>query len=192
MSEDYQTLKHQAEDLMKQARFDEAVDLYEKLWSMSTNNRDKWVGWGYAYCLRKAGRSTGALEICRGVYKLDAQFDRNNNLYGWCVYDTGIKQPEDEFDEKRFLEAAQAITQLPAQGDFSLYERTVFAVVHHYEKYKESTKPVSHADIIAWLDKLNPEMLSAEPGRGADGKSYPSPKELVHQSSKCPVRARTL
>ena len=177
MNEDYQTLKHQAEGLRKQERFDEAIVLYEKLWNMSADNLDKWVGWGYAYCLRKAGRSTDALEICRDVYKLDAQFDRNNNLYGWCVYDTGIKQPEDEFNEKRFLEAAQAITQLTAQGDFSFYERTVLAVVHHYEKYKEGTKPVPHAEIIAWLDKLNPELLSAEPGRGADGKSYPSLKE---------------
>lgn len=89
----------------------------------------------------------------------------------------------DDFDEKRFLEAAKAITQLTAQGDFSPYERAVFAVVHHYEKYKEGTKLVPHADIVAWLDKLNPELLSAKPGRGADGKSYPSPKEDWYTST---------
>lgn len=177
MTEDYQTLKRQADQLREQERFDEAIPLYAQIWNISTENRDKWIGWRYAQCLRKAGRSTDALEICRDVYRIDDRFDHNNNLYGWCVYDTGIKQPENNFDEGRFIKAAEAITQLTTQGDYSPYERAVFAVVHHYEKYKDGTKPVPHAEIIAWLDKLDPAHLSTEPSRGSDGKSYPSHRE---------------
>lgn len=177
MNEAYHTLKHQADQAREQEQFNEAIPLYEQLWNMSTENRDKWLGWRYAQCLRKVGRSTEALEICRDVYKIDDQFEQNNNLYGWCVYDTGIKQSGDEFDEGRFLKAAEAITQLTTQGDFSPYERAVFAVVHHYEKYKDGTKPVPHAKIITWLDKLDLDRLSAEPTTGSDGKSYPSSKE---------------
>lgn len=177
MTDDFQSLKLQAEALVNQKRFTEAIPFYEQLWNMATENRDKWIGWRYAQCLRKSERSTEALVICREVYQIDPQFEHNNNLYGWCVYDTGIKQPEENFDEKRFIKAAEAITQLTQHEEYSPYERAVFAVVDHYEKYKEGAKPVPHIEIMKWLDKLNPDLLSREPNPGSDGKSYPSPKE---------------
>src|SRR5690606_7224798 len=101
-----------------------------------------WVGWGYAQCLRKLGRSADALEICRAVYRIDSAFERNRNLYGWCIYDIGIKQVEHEFDEAKYLQAADAITQLTRHENYSPYELTVLNVVHHYEKYKDQQKAV--------------------------------------------------
>ncbi len=177
-----QELKRQAETLRDQKRFPEAVAVYEKLWLEQRENPDIWVGWGYGQCLRKIGRSEDALEICRTVYRLDPAFDRNNNLYGWCIYDIGIKQGEEEFDEAKFLQAADAIMQLTRHEDYSPYERTVFAVVHHYEKYKDRQKPVPYAKIVEWLDKLNPALLSSSPNQSSDGKSYPSPKEDWYSS----------
>ena len=142
MINEQQELKRQAETLRDQKRFPEAVVVYEKLWLGQAENPDVWVGWRYGQCLRKVGRSADALEICRAIYRLDPTFDRNNNLYGWCIYDIGIKQAEEELDEAKFTQAANAIVQLTRHEDYSPYERTVFAVVHHYEKYKDRQKPV--------------------------------------------------
>jgi tetratricopeptide (TPR) repeat protein len=178
----HKELKRQAETLRDQNRFSEAVAIYEKLWQEQQENPDIWVGWGYAQCLRKIGRSKDALEVCRAVYQLDPTFERNNNLYGWCTYDIGIKQLQEKFDEAKFLKAANAITQLTRHENYSPYERTVFAVVHHYEGYKDRQKPVPHAKILEWLDKLNPALLSSTPNQSSDGKSYPSPKEDWYSS----------
>ena len=182
MINEYQDLKNQAENLRKQRQFAQALPIYEKLWEQRGDNPDKWVGWGYAQCLRKLERSDEALDICREVYRIDPTFDINNNLYGWCVYDIGIKQQEESFDEGRFLQAAEAITQLTRHEDYSPYERVVFSVVHHYERYKDTPKPIPHHLIVEWLEKLNPDVLSTEANRGSDGKSYPSPKEDWYSS----------
>ncbi|MBE2193411.1 MAG: hypothetical protein IAE83_04480 [Anaerolinea sp.] len=182
MMNEQQDLKRQAEALRDKKQFSEAAAIYEKLWTAQGQTPDIWVGWGYGQCLRKLGRSPEALEISRAIYRLDPTFDRNNNLYGWCIYDIGIKQSEDNFDESRFLQAANAIVGLTRQEDFSPYERTVFAVIHHYEKYKERQKPVPHAKIIEWLNKLNASLLSSESIQSSNGKSYPSPKEDWYSS----------
>ena len=58
----------------------------------------------------------------------------------------------------------------------------MFAVVHHYEKYKDRQKPVPHNKIIEWLDKFNPDLLSREPNCSSDGKSYPSSREDWYSS----------
>ncbi len=179
MSNDLQSLEYQASELRKQGQFEEAIPLYEKLWQATPT---KWIGWGYAFCLRRVGRSAEALEICRAVFNLDPNFDRNNSLYGWCIYDTCIKQPAETIDEATFLKAAEAITQLTSQGDYSPYEITVFAVIKYFEKREEKQKPVPYNKIMEWLDKLDVSQLSAVAVRGSDGKSYPSPREKWYTS----------
>ncbi|GAB4511090.1 MAG: hypothetical protein OHK0046_08700 [Anaerolineae bacterium] len=179
---DYHDLKSRAENLRKNGQFAEAVSLYEQLWHSNVGEPDKWIGWGYAQSLRKVKRFNEALEVCRTVYRMDANFDNNNNLYGWCIYDIAIKQPEENFDETKFFQAAEAIIGLTRQENYSPFERTVFAVVHHFEHYKERKKPVPYQRIIEWLEHLNPELLSMESGTGSDGKSYPSPKEDWYSS----------
>lgn len=182
MTDNHQELKRQAETLRDQKRFAEAVVIYEQLWSEQSEPPDIQVGWGYAQCLRRLEKSSEALDICRTIYRIDHAFERNNNLYGWCIYDIGIKQSEDEFDEAKFLQAAEAIVKLTRQEEYSPYERAVFAVIHHYEKYKDRQKPVQHGRIIEWLDRLDPALLSSDAFRGSDGKSYPSPKEDWYSS----------
>lgn len=182
MTNNYQELKNQAETLRKQNRYVEALKIYEKLWQERGDEPDKWIGWGYGQCLRKEKQPEKALEICQDVYRLDNTFEINNSLYGWCVYDVGIKQAEEQFDESRFLKAAEAIVKLTTQSEFSPYEKAVFAVVHHFEKYKSQQKAVPHNKIIGWLEKLNPDLLSFEPNFGSEGKSYPSPKEDWYSS----------
>lgn len=200
MINDHQDLKSQAENLRKQKQFAQAIPIYEKLWEQRGDTPDKWIGWGYAQCLRKLGRPAEALEICREVYRIDPTFDMNNDLYGWCVYDMGIKQQKDGFDEGRFLQAAEAITQLTTHGDFSPYEKAVFAVVHRLEderKKIEDNKQLSSAEfkqrrnlnesILQWLDHLDVALLSLQSDKKQDGSTFVSPREDWYNS-----RAKTL
>jgi tetratricopeptide (TPR) repeat protein len=172
-------LKQQAEHYRKHKQYTDALPLYEKLWE---DQPDKWIGWGYAHCLRKTGYSAKALEICQQVYRLDNTFTNNNSLYGWCVYDVAIKPFDGMSDDTQFIKAVNAVTQLTVQEEFSPYERAVFAMVNYYEGFKDRQKPVPHIRVIEWLDRLNPHLLSCEPNQGADGKSYPSSREEWYAS----------
>lgn len=182
MNNDIQNLRNQADAHRKAGRFAEAIPLYQAIWQATQDEPDKWDGWGYAQCLRKTGQSAEALEICRVVYNLDTNFDHNNSLYGWCIYDIGIRQPEATFDEARFLKAAEAIMQVTAQGEYSPYERAVFAVVKYFEKQSETQKPVPHGKILEWLDRLDVSQLSTQLDKGTDGKTYPSARERWYTS----------
>jgi tetratricopeptide (TPR) repeat protein len=174
MSNNYQDLKKQADTFRKEHNYVQAVTIYEQIWE--SDKTDPWLGWAYAYCLRKLDRSKEALDMCREVYRLDPDLQANRDLYGWCVYDIGINQPENNFDESKFINAAKAIVDLTEQGQYSPYERAVFKVIHHYENYKKQNKQVPYQEIISWLEKLDLDLLSASPN-SYGGKSYASMKE---------------
>lgn len=182
MIDEHQDLKQRADELRKKGQFPEAIPLYKQLWEASGKERDKWIGWAYAQCLRKANQPQEALALCREVYGLDPDFEINNNLAGWCLYDLGIKGFGESFDEAEVLRTASEIIQFTKQGAYSPYERAVFQVVKTLESYDEKNKPVPHAAINEWLDKIDPGLLSKEPERGPDGKSYPSAKESWYRS----------
>src|SRR5207244_5406340 len=59
-----------ADELRKGGLFDEAAPEYAAIWP----DGDKWTGWGYAFCLRKLGRSQDALRVAREVHMLDPAF----------------------------------------------------------------------------------------------------------------------
>lgn len=173
---DMQPDQNQADEYRKNKDYAHALPIYEALWQQS-DHTDKWLGWKYASCLRHTHQHERALEICRTVYKLDPEFSNNNNLYGWLVYDTAIKQPEQDFDEGKFIKAGEAIMRLTQQENYSPYEFAVFAVVKHYEKYKDQNKKVPYRTILDWLDKLDPQALSDEGNSARDGEEYASRKE---------------
>lgn len=174
MNDDYQYLKNQAEALRKQGQATQAIPLYEKLWQEQGDEPDKWIGWGYAHCLRKIGQSSEALEVCRDVYKIDPTFSRNNNLYGWCVYDIGIKQSENGFDQEKFDRAANAIVKITRQDQFSPYELTIFRYISHLRKMQS----VRWYLVLEWTNRLNSELLSTEPNIYSDD----SGKQIVSAS----------
>jgi tetratricopeptide (TPR) repeat protein len=177
MAVDSVAIKQQAEELRKAKEYAEALPLYEQLWNEQADEVDEWVGWGYATCLSKLNRHNEALEVCRKVYRQKPDFSYNNNLYGWIIYELGIRQPPDAFDEVQFLKAANAITQLTKHETYSPYERTVFEVIRYYKRFEDQEKPVPYTTILSWLDKLEPSELSPHPQVSKDGKSFPSSLE---------------
>jgi tetratricopeptide (TPR) repeat protein len=177
MAVNFAAMKQHAEELRKIRDYASALPLYEQLWHGQTDELDEWIGWGYAKCLFELKQFDAALEVCREVYRLKPDFSYNNNLYGKIVFEIGVRQPSDSFNEAAFLKAADAVTKLTRHEKYSPYERTVFEVVRYYKRYEELEKPVPHQSILDWLDKLDPNELSTQAWVSNDGKSHPSSLE---------------
>jgi tetratricopeptide (TPR) repeat protein/cold shock CspA family protein len=151
--------KEKAENLRKEKNFDEAVSVYRDLWENYRDLCDEWIGWGYAFSLRKVDRSVEALDICRDTYRMNKEFEYNNSLYGWCIYDTEIKNKKPQLQE--LLKAANAIVQLTQQGQYSPYEYVVFQIIDALRKQAM----VSWKSVLEWIDRLDPSRLSTEENR---------------------------
>ena len=153
-------LRNEARVLKDDKRFWEAVDIYKNIWSK--NNVDKWLGWEYAYCLKKINDITKAIVVCKHTYKLDPQFVMNNDLMAWCVYEKYFRFRKEEYTEhdlKNLEIVAQTIISLIEQKDGSAFEFIVFAIVNIYKKKRDID---SYKKIIDWLDRLNIELLDKE------------------------------
>lgn len=170
-------IRQLAGELRKQEKYTEALQQYEILWTQSRSECTEWDGWGYAQCLRKTGRVKEALDVCRAVYKIKPEFEYIRSLYGWCVYDLEIKKSEEEIknDESRFFKAAKAIIDLTSPGQFSPNIRTVFKVVDYLQNSRQNYPA---QQILEWLGKLSPEILSIECGKEIDDKG----KEIEYAS----------
>jgi len=176
-----ETLRKQAEELRKAKNYELAIALYDKLWNRDAPEKSTWDGWGYAQCLRKAGKSDEALKICREVYKLDAEFEINRDLYGWCVFDQEISRSNEEIkkDEHSFFKAAKAILELSKPGQYSATNRTIMKVVD-YLGDKDLHPKYRAKEILEWLRKTTPITLSYEcrQGKSPDGKVIEYASEL--------------
>jgi tetratricopeptide (TPR) repeat protein len=179
-------IKQQASALRKQRNYEEAVALYGTLWEENRDQCNEWDGWGYAFSLRKLGRSQQALEVCQEALPLNPNLDHLTSLCGWCLYDVEIRRTDAEIqqNEGRFLQAAEEILQLGKPGKFSAHARTLMRVIDYYRQ--KLTTPASK--ILEWCDRIQPEQLSNEPGHGPDGKGrtveYASDREKWY-SCRC-------
>ena len=145
---------NEANALRKAHKYQQAIPLYQTLWD--GDKKDPWDGWGYAFCLRKTGKLSEALDVCREVYRLSPTLDVNRSLYAWCVYDLEIKTDE-VHNPGRFLKAANGITQLTEQKDkYAPYTYTVFKVCKHLLQRNHAE------DALEWLDRFDVNHLSDE------------------------------
>jgi len=155
------TTRAKADELRKAGRLDDAVSEYSQLWP----DEDPWTGWGYAYCLRKLGRSKEALAVAREVHALDPEFVLGRSVYAWSLYDVhirGVEAPEPEV-----LKAAQMIVRLVGSGD-KAYAPTSALVITVLKVAKAWASRTRDIRALEWLEKLDPTRLSTEPRRGRD------------------------
>lgn len=177
----YQEIIEKATWLRNNKQYDEALLLYEELWDGGWKEGREWAGWGYATCLRKLGRVAEALDVCREVYRLKPEMEHNRSLYAWCIYDTEIKNMNSAIkdNERDFFRAADAILKIThVKSSFSPRATTVFKVIDYLT---EGRANYPAAQILEWLDKLDPDNLSKDcwVGPGKDGKQveYASEQE---------------
>lgn len=165
MSESVSQLSRKAAALCKSNDFETALPILQMLWTNHRAACNEWDGWRYAQALRKTGRVSDALKVCREVYQLKPDFSHNNNLYGWCIYDLYIKEvPE---DENKFFRAAQAIVDLTRHEEYSPYEKTVFRVLRYLKEseskaHTESQRKHLAQLVLKWSAYLSPSQLSVQ------------------------------
>lgn len=160
MIEDIQQIKQNAENLRKNGLIEEALILYSDMWLNHRSDCDEWIGWGYAYCLRKLNNPTKAIDVCREVYKKNPEFRYIKSVYAWCIYDLEIKKDSEDIkiDEEGFFKAAEKILELVEQEQYSPHEITVLKVLKHLK-----SKPSDQSEkILQWTGKLDKNKLSTD------------------------------
>lgn len=173
-------MRDQAQNLRKSKQYDQALALYEVLWREHRDACDKWDGWGYAYCLRKLGRTAEAVDVSREVYEANLDFEYIKNVYGWSLYDLEISKSTEEIAQNvtPFFRTVNAILEISDPYDrYSPYVRTVMKVIDYFND--RATYSAEH--ILNWTEKLKPDMLSLETssGKTSEGRvvEYPSDRE---------------
>ena len=158
----YSEIRVHAKKSYAEKNFAEAASAFGELWNAS-EYQDKSDGVNYARALRKSGRVTEALDVCRLVYQLDSTYEYNNSEYGWCAYELSIKQTDEEIaaDETAFFRAADFIVKMTRQSTYSPYERTVFRVLRYLKPHAKQRNFAQR--MLDWTNKLDIEMLSTEP-----------------------------
>ena len=127
-----------------------------------------------AKALYKAGKRQEAFEIYdKHFLENPDMFDHWDRVrYCWCMYYLFIR---DNTDEGELFEYAESVTDIVKQEDLNsspvcVYTQCVFKVLMHL-KAREDWQYM-----LYWLDKLNPELLSAKDKQSSDSR-FPSKKE---------------
>lgn len=181
-------LRDQAKKLKEAKKFSEAVQIYEQVWSKE--NKDKWIGWEYAYCLKQANEITKAIAICKHTYLLDKNLKINNDLMGWCVYEKYFKNKKESYSahEIEQLESVgQAIINIIEQSPKSAYDHIIFSIINIYKKKGDKK---SYGKILEWLNRLDVDLLSTDTFSYVDYKGNNSElqsrkEEYYSLRSKC-------
>lgn len=149
--------RQNAKELRLLKKYKDAVEIYKTLWSVE--NKDKWLGWEYGYCLKYNNNLSEAIKVCKNTYKLDKNFTANNNLLSWCVFEKYFdsrKQESETKDIKKLELIAESITKIIKQSKDNPYEKIVFYMAGSYKKNGDKK---SYEKILFWLNKLNIQEL---------------------------------
>ncbi|WP_295603794.1 hypothetical protein [uncultured Methanobrevibacter sp.] len=127
--------------------------------------------------LYKAKKYDEALTIYERHYNESPEALNNWDriFYSWSLYQLYIK---DAYDEDKLYESAELVTELVRQDDLNkrpvcAYTQTVFKVLD--QLYAEN----DYYDLLAWLDKINPELLDQKRFETED-RVYRSKKEKYY------------
>lgn len=151
-------LHKRGHELRVQGKYKEAIVIFKNAWTK--DNKNKWLGWEYAYSLKKIGNVKKAISICKHTYSLDKSFTINNDLMAWCVYEQYFREKNKSYtphEIEKLEKITQAIISLIKQKVGSAYEYIIFALVTIYKKQGDKR---SYEKTIEWLDKLNVDLLT--------------------------------
>lgn len=151
-----------AKELQNSGNDEKALLIYEKLWIKDINNNkiDKWLGWEYAFTLKKIGKIDDAISVCKKVYIITKKFKYINDLLSWCLYEKYFKNIKGDKRPNNFgqiISIAKFIINITQQDDNLPYEKVVWKMIKLYKK------PFKAYEINIWLNKLNVDLLSNVP-----------------------------
>lgn len=141
-----------AEALRTSGNFAEALDQFAQIWHQSPN---PFVGWRYAFCLRKVGRLEDAERIAREALEKYPEDKFTRAELGWILYEKDLKSAKEEKDLGRVVHIANQILAL--NSDEVALAKVVLAVMKVAKDRKK------WETLLEWADRLSPENLDNRP-----------------------------
>ncbi len=154
-----------AETLRKNKSYPEACEQFAQIWQQNPN---PFVGWRYAFCLRKIGQLEDAEKVAREALAKYPEDKYTKSELGWILYERELKPAKEESDLGRIVHVAEQILSLNPEG---LSLAKVALAVMKVAKSRENWEV-----LLEWADRLTPENLNDQPMM-FDGKRGMSDRE---------------
>ena len=158
--------QQQAKDEYDKGNYPTACDAYRELWQ-SSNKRNQYLLSYYGRCLRKLEDNISFIDVCDDLLTEGQQLNRYVvDVFCWCIYDSFIKNysVEDTDGFSCFFQRAEYIIQNSQQLGFGDESKTPFVLtIKKVVKVYRNKASIAYKEIINWLNKLNPDILSEEP-----------------------------
>ena len=173
---DSQILSYEnAEALRKSKNYLQALEQFTQIWQ---RNPSPFVGWRYAFCLRKVGKLEDAESVARQALRKYPEDKFTKSELGWILYEKELKPAKEEDDLGRAVHVANQILELNSDG--IVLAKTALAVI------KVAKNRKNWEVLLEWSNRLTPENLDSRPMM-FDGKRGMSDRETWYVS-----RARAL
>lgn len=158
-----------ADELRKAKKFAEAIPLYQEMLEINPSAyATRWL----IYCLRKSGEIEEAFTTAQEALKQYPQDSYLRSEMAWVIYDRDIKPAKDAGDIGRLINTARKALDLDPENEL-LIKVAGQAVM----KTAKSANNTDWKIVAEFAQKINPDTLSEEKRKSADGKYYMSEKE---------------
>jgi tetratricopeptide (TPR) repeat protein len=163
---DEQTPNYESAELLRKNKdYPEACEQFAQIWQQ---NPGPFIGWRYAFCLRKMGRLEDAEKVAREALAKYPEDKFTKSELGWILYEKELKPAKEENDLGRVVYVANQILALNPDG---LALAKVTLAVMKVAKGRRNWKV-----LLEWADRLTPENLDNQP-MFFDGKRGMSDRE---------------
>jgi tetratricopeptide (TPR) repeat protein len=141
-----------AETLRKNKSYSEASQQFAQLWQQ---NPSQFIGWRYAFCLRKVGRLEEAEAIAREALEKFPEDKFTKSELGWTLYEKELKPAKEESDLGRIIQVANQILKFNPDG---IALTKVAMAVMKVAKGRRNWRV-----LLEWADRIRPENLDDQP-----------------------------
>lgn len=169
----FQKIRDRAKNLRKEKKYSEALPLYKELWE-KCDSKDKWDGWGYAFCLNHLKDYKTAYEVSKKVYQIDSSFEYNMSQFAWSSYMVNVKDYPDDGPTDNLEMFVSEIVSVTEGKEHELFRtQAILKMMDHLSSKN------SWGKVIEWAKLINPDYLDTKPFEGvsSDGKKFRKPSD---------------
>lgn len=159
--------KQKANELRRAGHFEEALQIYRKLWKA---NQDEFCGAGFLHCLRKLELFDDAIKLANELIEKFPAFNWIRLEVIWTYISGILDRFEDNEPLENIVQIAQKIMGLNAEGIAA--NKVVLKVL-------KAAKAAKEWEILNdWAEKVDPNSLSTTPMTDGKGKEIWSQQNL--------------
>ena len=148
-----QTLNYErAEALRNSKNYADACQKFAELWQQSPSH---FIGWRYAFCLRKLGQLEDAERIAREALAKFPDDKYTKSTLAWILYDKELKPAKERSDLGHIIRVANQILTL--NSDKMILTKVVLAVMK-VAKHRKNWQT-----LLEWSDRVRAEDLDNQP-----------------------------